>query len=88
MAKANPYTLSGGEKRRLTVAAALATAPRILILDEPTFGQDARTWAELVALLARLRDEGSAIITITHDREVVEALHAARFRMPRPGASA
>lgn len=77
--RANPYTLSGGEKRRLTVAAALATAPRVLVLDEPTFGQDARTWAELVALLARLRDEGSAIVTITHDEAVVDALHARRL---------
>jgi energy-coupling factor transport system ATP-binding protein len=76
LAAANPYTLSGGEKRRLTVAAALATRPRVLVLDEPTFGQDARTWAELVALLAGLRDAGSAIVTITHDRDVVAALHA------------
>lgn len=87
LAAANPYTLSGGEKRRLTVAAALATAPRVLVLDEPTFGQDARTWAELVALLARLRDgvaghdEGSAIVTITHDLDVVTALHAERFEL-------
>lgn len=79
LAAANPYTLSGGEKRRLTVAAALATAPRVLVLDEPTFGQDARTWAELVALLAELREEGAAIVTITHDDDVVEALHAERL---------
>lgn len=79
LAEANPYTLSGGEKRRLTVAAALATAPRVLVLDEPTFGQDARTWAELVALLARLRDEGSAIVAITHDLDVVAALRAERL---------
>lgn len=76
LADANPYTLSGGEKRRLTVAAALATRPRVLVLDEPTFGQDARTWAELVAILAGLRDAGSAIVTITHDMDVVRALHA------------
>ncbi|MEU1971507.1 ATP-binding cassette domain-containing protein [Microbacterium sp. NPDC019599] len=81
LAAANPFTLSGGEKRRLTVAAALATGPRVLVLDEPTFGQDARTWAELVALLARLRDgldgdERSAIVAITHDLDVVRALHA------------
>lgn len=81
LAAANPYTLSGGEKRRLTVAAAIATRPRVLVLDEPTFGQDARTWAELVAMLAALRDEGAAIVTITHDLEVVRALHAARFEL-------
>jgi len=79
LARANPYTLSGGEKRRLTVAAALATAPRVLVLDEPTFGQDARTWAELVAMLAALRDDGVAIVTITHDDAVVRALQARRF---------
>ncbi|WP_303709882.1 MULTISPECIES: ABC transporter ATP-binding protein [Microbacterium] len=81
---ANPYTLSGGEKRRLTVAAAIATRPRVLILDEPTFGQDARTWAELVAMLATLRDEGSAIVTVTHDLDVARALHATRFALGAP----
>src|SRR5690606_6483885 len=70
LARANPYTLSGGEKRRLTVAAALATAPRVLVLDEPTFGQDSRTWGELIGLLAELRDEGTGLIVITHDAEV------------------
>lgn len=79
LADANPYTLSGGEKRRLTVAAALATRPRVLVLDEPTFGQDARTWAELVALLARVRDEGSAVVAITHDLDVATALDAERI---------
>lgn len=81
LAAANPYTLSGGEKRRLTVAAAIATRPRVLVLDEPTFGQDARTWAELVAMLAALRDEGSAIVAITHDLEVARALHAERYAL-------
>ncbi len=87
LAAANPYTLSGGEKRRLTVAAVLATAPRVLVLDEPTFGQDARTWAELVALLARLRDEGSAIVAITHDEAVVDALRARRFALTADAAA-
>lgn len=81
LAAANPYTLSGGEKRRLTVAAALATAPRVLVLDEPTFGQDARTWSELLALLGRLRDEGSGIVVITHDPDVVHALGSERYDM-------
>lgn len=81
LALANPYTLSGGEKRRLTVAAMLATRPRVLVLDEPTFGQDARTWQELVAMLASLRDEGSAVVAVTHDRDVVTALHAVPFAL-------
>lgn len=75
-AKANPYTLSGGEKRRLTVAASLAAAPRVLILDEPTFGQDRKTWLQIIRLIASLRSEGVSIIVVTHDRELVEALSA------------
>lgn len=73
---ANPYTLSGGEKRRLTVAAALASAPRVLILDEPTFGQDRCTWMQMVQLIHDLRSDGVSIIVVTHDRELVTALGA------------
>ena len=75
-ANANPYTLSGGEKRRLTVAASLAAAPRVLILDEPTFGQDRKTWLQIIRLIASLRGEGVSIIVVTHDRELVETLGA------------
>lgn len=81
LAEANPYTLSGGEKRRLTVAAALATRPQMIVLDEPTFGQDATTWAELVAIIAGLRDDGAAIVAISHDEAVLRALHARRLEV-------
>jgi energy-coupling factor transport system ATP-binding protein len=74
LARANPYTLSGGEARRLSVATALATAPRLLLLDEPTFGQDRRTWVELVDLLAGLRDAGHGVVAVTHDADFVAAL--------------
>jgi energy-coupling factor transport system ATP-binding protein len=74
VAKANPFTLSGGEKRRLSVATALATAPAALVLDEPTFGQDAGTWAELLALLGDLRDAGCAVLAVTHDADFAAAL--------------
>lgn len=74
LAEANPFTLSGGEKRRLSVATVLATRPRMLVLDEPTFGQDSRTWAELVALLAGLADAGTAIVMSTHDLDLVDAI--------------
>jgi len=81
---ANPFTLSGGEKRRLSVATVLATRPPILVLDEPTFGQDSRTWRELVALIAELLDEGIAALAITHDMQFVAALADSEYRMALP----
>jgi energy-coupling factor transport system ATP-binding protein len=81
-AGASPFSLSGGEQRRLSVATALATAPPVLLLDEPTFGQDARTWAELAALLAEHRDAGGAVVMATHDRALVEALGAREVALP------
>jgi energy-coupling factor transport system ATP-binding protein len=74
LAAANPFTLSGGEQRRLSVATALATAPDLLVLDEPTFGQDRRTWGELLHLFAALRDAGRGICIVSHDRAFVTAL--------------
>ncbi|MEO6200162.1 MAG: ATP-binding cassette domain-containing protein, partial [Cryobacterium sp.] len=74
LAEANPFTLSGGEKRRLSVGTVLATQPGVLVLDEPTFGQDFRTWREIVALLAELIDEGTAVVAVSHDAEFVAAL--------------
>lgn len=82
LSAANPFTLSGGEQRRLSVATALATAPPILLLDEPSFGQDSRTWAELVALIAVHRDGGGAVVMATHDRALITALSAREFALP------
>jgi energy-coupling factor transport system ATP-binding protein len=74
LANAHPFTLSGGQQRRLSVGTALATKPPLVILDEPTFGQDASTWAEMVALIGELRDEGHGIVAVTHDQAFVEAV--------------
>ncbi|MDX6326178.1 MAG: energy-coupling factor transport system ATP-binding protein, partial [Nocardioidaceae bacterium] len=71
LAEANPFTLSGGQKRRLSVATALSAAAPVLILDEPTFGQDARTWAALAELLDAARDDGHALLIVSHDEEFV-----------------
>ncbi|HEY4269092.1 MAG TPA: ATP-binding cassette domain-containing protein [Galbitalea sp.] len=80
---ANPFTLSGGEKRRLSVATALVTAPPLMVLDEPTFGQDSRTWAELVALLAELLDTGTSIVSITHDAAFIDAIADSTFELSK-----
>jgi energy-coupling factor transporter ATP-binding protein EcfA2 len=84
LADANPFTLSGGQQRRLSVATALATRPRVLVLDEPTFGQDRETWAELVALLAEQQDGDRALCLVTHDAAVVTALADDVLTLGRP----
>jgi energy-coupling factor transport system ATP-binding protein len=81
LAGANPFTLSGGEKRRLSVATALAVAPRLLVLDEPTFGQDAATWTELLDLLASIRADGGGQLVVSHDGPFVAALADRSLRM-------
>ncbi|WP_424346609.1 ABC transporter ATP-binding protein [Kocuria sp. CH-021] len=85
LADANPFTLSGGEKRRLSVATVLATDPDVLVLDEPTFGQDALTWAELVDLLVELLDAGTSVLAVTHDEDFVRALGAEVLELGTPG---
>ena len=74
LVEANPFTLSGGEKRRLSVATALVTAPSVVLLDEPTFGQDPQTFKELVFMIRELVDEGITVASITHDELFINAL--------------
>jgi energy-coupling factor transport system ATP-binding protein len=87
LAAANPFTLSGGEKRRLSVGTALATFPGALVLDEPTFGQDRRTYAELLALLAEFREGGGAIAFASHDEVFVDAFADELLRLERGRAA-
>jgi energy-coupling factor transporter ATP-binding protein EcfA2 len=87
LAAANPFTLSGGEQRRLSVATAIATAPPLLILDEPTFGQDRRTYGELVTLLASHREGGGALLFASHDESLVASLADRTIRL-REGRAA
>ncbi len=63
----NPFTLSGGEQRRLSLASQLVRRPRLLVLDEPTFGQDRRGYESLLALLRARVEAGTAIVAATHD---------------------
>ncbi len=68
----NPFSLSGGQKRRLSVATMLNETPKILLFDEPTFGQDAKTTNELMDIITALRAKGTTIVFVTHDMELVD----------------
>ncbi|PID14874.1 ABC transporter [Sporosarcina sp. P34] len=68
----HPYQLSTGQKRRLSVATALTPSTDILLLDEPTFGQDARNTFAILEKLEQLRTKGMTILMVTHDTEIVE----------------
>jgi energy-coupling factor transporter ATP-binding protein EcfA2 len=77
----SPYHLSGGEQRRLMVAAALAGGPLAVLLDEPTVGQDRRTWAAVVGALRSARGAGAGISLSTHDQLAVSALADVELRL-------
>ncbi|MGF3057501.1 ABC transporter ATP-binding protein [Microbacterium sp. YY-01] len=83
-AQEHPFLLSGGEKRRLSVGTALITRPRILALDEPTFGQDRARARALLQLLDEVRSDGTTIIVVTHDMQVV-ANHATHIAVVDKG---
>lgn len=70
-AERSPFTLSGGERKRVALAAVLATGPRVLALDEPTIGQDAKHKEQLAEMLMEMNKGGRTVIVITHDIEFV-----------------
>ncbi|HET6672924.1 MAG TPA: ABC transporter ATP-binding protein [Agromyces sp.] len=67
----HPFLLSGGQKRRLSVGTALVAGAPVLALDEPTFGQDRARAAELLDILAALNAEGTTVLVVTHDLQLV-----------------
>jgi energy-coupling factor transporter ATP-binding protein EcfA2 len=70
-AASHPFLLSGGQKRRLSVGTALIAGAPVLALDEPTFGQDRARADELLGLLRDLNAEGTTVIVVTHDMQLV-----------------
>jgi energy-coupling factor transport system ATP-binding protein len=69
--KRSPFDLSGGERRRVAVAGILALKPSILVLDEPTAGLDPRGAREMMKLFKGLHNNGTTIILVTHDMNIV-----------------
>lgn len=82
----SPFSLSGGQKRRVAIAGVLAMQPEILILDEPTVGLDSASINQLMGILKQLNEEEITIIMITHYLELlapvasqIVALHDGRL---------
>lgn len=65
----SPYRLSEGQKRRVALASIVAMEPKILVIDEPTVGQDGRFLETIAGLIASLREKGCTVLLVTHDLE-------------------
>lgn len=64
--------LSYGQKKRVTIASILVLGPEVILLDEPTAGQDQKNYQEIMRFLDHLRDQGHTIIMITHDMQLMQ----------------
>lgn len=78
----HPQSLSGGEKQRLVIACAVSKKPKVIILDEPTSGLDGKNMQNIADILKSMAEEGTAVIVITHDLELINKICRYALRLP------
>ena len=81
--KAKPRQLSGGEQQRVALARALVNRPTILLADEPTGNLDPKNSWEIMKLMEQINENGTTVIVVTHNREIVNAMQKRVVTMKR-----
>lgn len=79
----HPQGLSGGEKRRVAIAAALSQNAELVVFDEPTQSLDDVAWVECVEVIRKLTASGRAVIVVTHDEDLLQAVGAREYRVSK-----
>ena len=81
--KAKPKQLSGGEQQRVALARALVNKPTILLADEPTGNLDPKNSWEIMKLLEQINENGTTVLVVTHNREIVNSMQKRVVTMKR-----